>query len=61
MTRLQLLQYAYIGISKTIEEEETRAKGQYKPELAQARLEIAEKHFRELNELMHKVYEKSQP
>lgn len=61
MTRIQLLQYAYIGICHTISTEKERAKCSYKPETAQARLEIAEKHFTELTTLMQKAYEKSQP
>lgn len=58
MTDLQLLQYAYIGIRKTIEEEKIRAQGSYHPEIARERLAIAEKHFRELTELMEKVSHK---
>lgn len=61
MTRLQFLQYAYIGISKTIEEEEKRVKKNYHPETAQARLQIAKKHLDELTSFMQRAYEKSQP
>ena len=60
MTKLQLLQYAYIGILQTINEEKERASGTYKPETAKERQKIAEAHFIELTELMQKVYEKSQ-
>lgn len=58
MTELQLLQYAYIGIRKTIEDEKIRAQSSYRPEIARERLAIAEKHFSELTELMEKVSRK---